>query len=145
MKYQRLGAPQGERLTSATRGTLELGRAIKTFKRLISALCERVVLVQVLQLPVPAPLVAGIPAGHKTPDHTLEEVADERLWGTGRGRGGWATKENVTRVLHSTAHHFLSTSTAKRTRVKDGKRGDNKSRTTGRCSYFRERLLCCFL
>lgn len=81
---------------------------LKTFKGLIRALCERLVLVQVLQLAVPAPLVAGVPAGHKTPDHALEEAADECLWGAAgweEGRGE-ATKEDVTHVLHSTAHGF---------------------------------------
>lgn len=66
----------------------KLPRAVKTLKRLICALRKRVVLVQVLQLAVPAPLVAGVPAGHRTPDHALEEAAGERLQGEGRGGGG---------------------------------------------------------
>lgn len=40
--------------------------------RLICALCECIVLVQVLQLPVPAPLVADFPAGRQTLDHVVE-------------------------------------------------------------------------
>lgn len=60
---------------------------VKTFKGLIRALCERLVLVQVLQLALPAPLVAGVPAGHKTPDHALEEAAVECLRGA-EGNGG---------------------------------------------------------
>lgn len=40
--------------------------------RLICALRECIVLVQVLQLPVPAPLVADFPAGRQTLDHAVE-------------------------------------------------------------------------
>lgn len=40
--------------------------------RLICALCECIVLVQVLQLPVPAPLMADFPVGRQTLDHVVE-------------------------------------------------------------------------